>query len=47
MNSSELWKLFLETGAPEAYLLYSRALKMEARHVPDNSGTGTAGNGLQ
>ena len=47
MKSTELWKLFLETGAPEAYLLYNRALKMEANHVPDNPGTGTAGNGLQ
>ena len=47
MKSSDYWKLFLETGAPEAYLLYSHALKMEARHVPDNTRAGASGNGLQ
>lgn len=25
MNAEEYWKLFTETGAPEAYLLYLRA----------------------
>ena len=47
MKSQDYWYLFLETGAPEAYLLYQRALKMEASDVPDNSGAGTAGHGLQ
>lgn len=47
MNVNDYWRIFIETGAPEAYLLYSRALKMEAMDVSDDTGTGIAGNGLQ
>jgi hypothetical protein len=47
MDAKEYWKLFVETGAPEMYLLYSNALKMEDRHVPERSGPGAAGHGLQ
>lgn len=47
MDAKEYWQLFLKTGAPEAYLMYSSALKMEGNHVPERSGSGTAGNGLQ
>ena len=47
MNANDYWSIFLETGAPEIYLLYSKALKMEARDVLDDSGTGAAGHGLQ
>ena len=48
MEKNELWQLFLETGAPEAYLLYkSQARRMESTHVSDNQSTGTAPNGLQ
>ena len=43
MNASDYWKIFMETGAPEAYLSYARALKMEEDHVFDHSGTGPAG----
>ncbi len=46
MISQEYWRLFLETGAPEAYISYARALRMEEEHVPDHTGTGAAGNGL-
>ena len=38
MHSADYWQLFLETGAPEAYLLYSRKLKSEANYVYDDSG---------
>jgi len=38
MNAMDYWQLFLETGAPEAYLLYSKQLKSEAYHVFDDSG---------
>ena len=38
MNAVEYWKIFMETGAPEAYLLYSRKLKSEADYVYDDSG---------
>ena len=47
MNATDYWRIFLETGAPEAYLLYSRALRMEAMDVSDDKGTGAAGHRLQ
>lgn len=47
MQSNDYWRIFLATGAPEAYLMYSQALKMEASDVSDNTGTGSAGHGLQ
>lgn len=47
MNAQELWNVFIETGAPEAYLLYSRAKRMEDVHVFDNQSTGSPDNGLQ
>ena len=47
MNSMDCWKLFLETGAPEAYLLYSRKLKSEADYVYDDSVHRPESNRLQ
>ena len=47
MNAFDYWQLFLETGAPEMYLLYNKALKMEATDVSDHTGAGAAGNRLQ
>ena len=47
MTATDYWQLFMETGAPEAYVMYSRQLKMEATHVYDNSGHRPAGHGLQ
>lgn len=47
MKAQDYWKLFIETGVPEYYLLYSRTMKMEAQHVFDNSGPGAPGHGLQ
>lgn len=47
MNAQDYWQLFTETGVPEYYLLYSRAMKMEASHVLDDTGAGAAGHGLQ
>lgn len=47
MKASDYWSIFMDTGAPEAYLLYTKALKMEEKHVFDDQGTGTAGHGLQ
>ena len=38
MNTQDLWQLFLETGSPEMYLLYSNAKKMEGQHVLDRQG---------
>ena len=47
MNAMDYWTLFLETGAPEAYLMYSKALKSEGTHVFDDPGHRPQGNGLQ
>lgn len=47
MNKQEIWQLFLETGAPEAYLLYNQARRMEMSHVSDNQSVGAPPDGLQ
>ena len=47
MNASDYWNFFLETGAPEYYMLYQRALKMEATHVFDDPGHRPQSHGLQ
>ena len=47
MNANDYWTIFLETGAPEYYLLYQRSLRMEAQHVSDDPGHRPAGHGLQ
>ena len=47
MNAADYWNFFLETGVPEYYLLYQKALKMEANHVPNDSGHFSPGHGLQ
>ena len=47
MDSLNLWQLFLETGAPEVYLLYQKAIRMEGTNVFKDTGTGATGNGLQ
>jgi hypothetical protein len=48
MMKDALWQLFLETGAPEAYLLYkSQAKRTETTHVSNDKSTGAPGHGLQ
>ena len=47
MNASDYWQLFMETGAPEAYLMYSARRKTEERYVYDDPGHSPAGHGLQ
>ena len=47
MDARDYWQLFVETGAPEMYLMYSNALKMEENHVPERSGTCIESHGLQ
>ena len=47
MEAKDYWQLFLETGAPEAYLMYARQLRSEAGYVSDDSGHCPAGHGLQ
>ena len=47
MNAANYWQLFLDTGAPEMYLLYQKARKAEETHVSDDPGHRSQGNGLQ
>lgn len=47
MPSQDYWNLFLETGLPEAYLLYKSVLKAENSHVFDNSRPCSPGNSIQ
>ena len=47
MDPQNLWQLFLETGAPEVYLLYQKAIRTEESHVFKNPGTGVADHSLQ
>ena len=47
MNAADYWNIFMETGAPEAYIAYTRALKMEENHVFDDARPGAEGYGLQ
>ena len=46
MNKTDYWKLFLETGAPEVYLLYKATLA-EENHVSDHTGHRPESHGLQ
>ena len=46
MESRDYWQLFMETGAPELYLMYHNARKTENKHVFDDSGPGSAGRKL-
>lgn len=47
MIAQDYWQIFLETGAPEMYLLYNKARKMENTDVFDDPGPGVAGHSLQ
>ena len=46
MNALDYWQLFLETGAPEMYLMYCKH-KSEETHVFDDSGHRPESYGLQ
>lgn len=46
MLSMDYWKLFLDTGAPEMYLMYNAAKRAEVTNVFNDQGTGTACNDL-
>lgn len=49
MEKTDYWALFLETGAPEYYLLYRSAANLggETGNVSENSGPCAAGSGIQ
>ena len=47
MNAQDYWNMFLETGAPEMYLLFNKARRMEGNHVSEDQGIGSKGFQLQ
>ena len=47
MNANNYWQLFLETGAPEMYLLYTKVRKAEETNVFEEPGPCAQGNSLQ
>ena len=46
MTSQEYWQMFMETGAPELYLLFNKAKRMENTHVLDDTRSGASGYSL-
>lgn len=46
MQAQNYWEIFLETGAPEMYLLYTQALKMEDMHASEGGGTCSTGHSI-
>ena len=47
MKAEDYWQMFMETGAPEMYLLYNTAKRMESVYVPDSAGPGDPGHTIQ
>ena len=47
MDAKEYWQLFLETGAPEIYMMYTQALKSEGSYVPEHHSLGAESQRLQ
>lgn len=47
MNSQVLWQIFIETGAPEAYVLFNQARRMEENHVYNDQSVGASDHRLQ
>lgn len=46
MDSKDYWKCFIETGAPEMYLLYAKARKSEEAYVSKNESFGHSRYGV-
>ena len=47
MRSGDYWKLFMETGMPEYYLAFQACRRAEDENVPENTGSGAPGHGVQ
>ena len=47
MNAELFWQVFLETGAPEAYLMFQKMRRSEDGDVSDNQSSGAQSYGLQ
>lgn len=46
MLAKDYWQLFLDTGAPEAYLLFRQQCRQEDAYVYDCAGHRPEGHGL-
>lgn len=46
MNASDYWTIFMETGAPEAYLMF-KAMQTEETHVFDDPSSRPKSDRLQ
>ena len=47
MKDHMFWNMFLQTGSPEAYLLFSEARKVKDEYVSDHTRPGDQGNQIQ
>ena len=47
MNAQQYWKIFIETGAPEMYLLFRQEARREESYVLDDTRIGAACHRLQ
>ncbi len=47
MDAKNYWDLFIETGAPEMYLLYTEARRVDINHVFNSQRTGASDCELQ
>ena len=47
LSAADYWKIFADTGSPEAYVRYSQQLKLEEGNAPEDPSPGPAGYGLQ
>lgn len=47
MKADDYWKLFMETGAPECYLMFRSECRREQQDVFEDTGLGTPANGVQ
>ena len=47
MDSNECFRVFMDSGIPEYYVLYQQLKKMEESDVSNDPGTSTSGLSLQ
>ena len=47
MKAMDYWRIFMETGAPEAYVMYNQAKRLENAHVSDDPRVSAPGHRLQ
>ena len=47
MDAQQFWQLFMDTGAPEMYMLYQKARRMEEPDVFEGTGSCASDHTLQ